>query len=67
MKIDIDQFRKKWEKQYKGLAHGKRVKIWIGDKEVIGHGSWKMTTIPWYLRWWYSFKIRRIYEKSYMG
>lgn len=53
---DIKSFKEKWEEQYKGVKYGNRVKIWVGDKEVIGNGSWKMTTIPWYLRLWYRFK-----------
>ena len=62
MKIDIDRFKEKWENQYRGPGYGK-VKIWVGSQKIIGTGSWKMTTIPWYLRWWYSLKIRRIYKK----
>ena len=41
---------------------GKHARLWIGDKEIIGCGSWKITTIPWYLRWWYWLKMRRIYR-----
>jgi len=47
---------------YKGPWHGNKVKMWIGDKEIIGTGSWKVDTIPWYLRWWYWLKVKRIYK-----
>ena len=68
MKTDIEnlyrlsEFKEKWEKQYKGPAHGNKVRIWVGDKEVKGIGSWKISTIPWYLRWWYWLKMRRIHR-----
>ena len=48
---------------YKGPWYGNKVKMWIGDKEIIGTGSWKVDTIPWYLRWWYWLKVKRIYKR----
>jgi len=47
----------------KGSWHGNKVKMWVGDKEIIGTGSWKVDTIPWYLRWWYWLKVKRIYKR----
>ena len=46
--------------------YGKNVKMLIGGKEIKGFGSWKINTIPWYLRWWYWLEMRRIY-KNKMG
>ncbi len=39
--------------------YGRR--LWLGDKEIGSINSWKMTTIPWYLRWWYWLKTRKAY------
>ena len=38
------------------------VKLTVGGEEIIGIGSWKFSTIPWYLKWWYWLKIRRVYR-----
>ena len=46
---------------------GKHARLWIYDKEIKGMGSWKMTTIPWYLRWWYWLKTRRAYQGRKRG
>jgi len=42
---------------------GKPVTLWINGKEIIGIGSWELNTIPWYLRWWYWWKMRKIYRE----
>ena len=44
------------------MKESSNMKIMIGDKEVIGTGSWKITSIPWCLRWWYWLKMKRIYK-----
>ena len=38
------------------------MKMTLGGKEVKGSGSFAMTSVPWYLRWWYNWKIRRAYK-----
>jgi len=43
---------------------GKPVTLWVNGKEIIGIGSWELNTIPWYLRWWYWWKTRKIYRKN---
>lgn len=35
------------------------VKMFCGDQEIKGIGSWKVSTIPWYLKWWYWLKLRK--------
>lgn len=41
---------------------GRNARIVVGDQEVTCTGSWKINTIPWYLRWWYWLNVRRIYS-----
>jgi len=39
-----------------------KVKMFLGGQEITGSGSWKLSTVPWYLKPWYWFKMRRIYR-----
>ena len=54
--IDIDQ-----DAFEKFMKEPKRMQMTIKGQKIVGIGSWKMTTIPWYRRWWYWLKMRRIY------
>ena len=36
------------------------MKMFLGNREIVGTGSFKMTNIPWYLRWWYKIKLWRV-------
>jgi hypothetical protein len=39
------------------------MKITLGEKEIVGEGKWKFTSVPWYLRWWTNWKLNRCYKK----
>jgi len=39
-----------------------KCRMFIGDQEIKTTGTWKINTIPWYKRWWYWLKMKRIYK-----
>jgi hypothetical protein len=46
------------------------MKMTLGGKEIKGSGPFSMTSVPWYLRWWYDWKLyrcRKAFEQRWRG
>jgi len=42
----------------------KQGKITICNKAVVNIKSWKLSTVPWCLRWWYWWRMKKIYRSK---
>lgn len=41
------------------------MKIFLGDKEIKLGENFKINTIPWYKRWFFRRKIKKMYREYY--